>query len=84
MVTMDKIDLVLNIYDIQKCQTTCSTLFYWSIGALYHWSIISKGSAEDELGDGEAKYAKLRPMWVEMLLLNQTPARFLKPRRCLV
>jgi len=28
----------------------------------------SKGSAEDELGDGVAKYSKLRPMRVEMCL----------------
>jgi len=26
----------------------------------------SKGSVEDEIGDGGAKYAKLRPMRVEM------------------
>jgi len=39
---------------------------------------------EDELGDGAPKYAKIRPMRVEMHLRNQTPTRFLKPRRCLV
>jgi len=30
----------------------------------------SKGSAEDEIGDGEAKLAKLRPMRVEMYGMN--------------
>gem|GEM_PF-3569403 len=38
--------------------------------------LFRKGSAEDELGDGEAKYAKIRPMRVEMFLPNQTPTRF--------
>jgi len=33
-----------------------------------HSRISSKGSAEDELGDGEPKYTKLRPMRVEMFL----------------
>ena len=33
---------------------------------------VSLGSAEDEFGDGEPKYAKLRPMRVEMYLRNQT------------
>ena len=41
----------------------------------------SKGRAEDELDDEVAKLAKIRPMRVEMFLRN-TPARFLKPRRC--
>jgi len=45
---------------------------------------MSKGGVEDELGDGAPKYAKIRPMRVEMHLRNQTPTRFLKPRRCLV
>ena len=44
----------------------------------------SKGRAEDEINDGAAKLAKLRPMREEMYLPNQTPTRFLKPRRCLV
>jgi len=33
---------------------------------------VSLGSAEDEFGDGEPKYAKIRPMRVEMYLRNQT------------
>jgi len=41
------------------------------IQAFKHSSIqalCSKGSAEDELGDGVARLAKLRPMRVEMYL----------------
>jgi len=44
----------------------------------------SKGCVEDEIGDGAAKCAKIRPMRVEMHLRNRTPTRFQKPRRCLV
>jgi len=43
-----------------------------------------KGSAEDALIDSATRFAKLRPMRVEIFLRNQTPTRFLKPRRCLV
>jgi len=36
-----------------------------------HWNIKkSKGSAEDELNDREAKFAKIRPMRVEMYGMN--------------
>ena len=41
--------------------------------------LCSKGSAEDERGDGVAKYAKIRPMRVEMFLCVR--AKYLRDLR---
>jgi len=46
---------------------------FFFIEALKHYiieALKSKGSAEDEIGDGEPKYTKLRPMRVEMYGMN--------------
>jgi len=43
---------------------------YSCILAFSHSRIRSRGSAEDELGDGGERYTKLRPMWVEMYGMN--------------
>jgi len=46
----------------------CWLLVAVSILAFKHSRIKSKGGAEDENGDSAAKFAKIRPMRVEMFL----------------
>ena len=62
--------VIAHCYDLNFVETRHALspklwiVFSWLIEILKHF--LKKESVEDECGDGVARFAKLRPMWVEM------------------